>query len=517
MKMEPVTTLDQVLADLLGEGHKDSSGTFQLDPQEALRKLRQFQLAGAGSYCLPLVVSAVYLGTSQWVVVCRGPRVVVRWEGGQHPTKTQLECLFQYAFSNHHQGLRHLALGVAAALREQNEVSLQVGQWRGKVLLDSICWTRVSPSTGLQLEIQRTGWKARLGLEAPEPPNLENLRSRLKHSDLTWLWQDAAQKRPPFPAAPIQELYEHPHYPSPSGWRTPDTFQSPGDYTMRVNLGGLITGLEWLVDGLTFVDDPANLGFPGFFVAIQAPLRLDASYQALVRDETYVQVLEQVRDRLENLIQRRMRPDWSDRLWLDLMRALLVRWKLQGREELILKVHKRVLDWCLSRPEAAGSGFHSIFAQACQSLLPELDPPTASRAAGFLLQAMAEGQLEPPLWQESERLIDLAAGQNYEQRRHWMTCLGIRATGEQQLPADKELWFSFLPCGDDDLPMSLREADAALARRFAWRQVERDAEFWRDFVERAVLQLPPSYSETTLALEGLRNRAIRCLNSRGPR
>lgn len=517
MAMDSVTPLDQVLSQLLGEGHKDSSGTFQLDPQEALRKLRQFQVAGAGNYSLPLSVSAHYLGTARWSLASQGPRLVVVWEGGQIPSKDQLEHLFQYAFSNDHQGLRHLALGVASALREQNEVSLQSGEWRGKVMLDGISWFRVAPVSGLQLEIQRTGWKARLGLEAPEPPNLENLRNRLKHSDLTWMWQGSVQQRSGFPSAPIQELYESPQYPAPSSWRTADTYQSPGDFTLRVNLGGLVTGLEWRVEGLTFVDDPVNLGFPGFFVAIQAPLRLDASYQALVRDDTYVQIIEQVRDRLENLIQRRVRPDWTDRLWLDLVRALLVRWNLQGREELILKVRKRILDCCLSSPQASGSGFHPVFAQVCQLLLPTLDMATGKRAARFLLQVIAEGHLEVPPWQESERLIDQAAEQNYEERRHWMTCIGVRSKHDHQRPSDKELWFSFLPCGDDDLPMTLREADRALALLFTSRSVEREAEFWQAFVEKGLLQLPVSYSETILALEGVRNRANRYLGSRGPR
>lgn len=512
--LPPCPPLEQVLHSLLGEATLDSTGVFQLDAREALRKLRQFQIAGTGGYSLPLLACAHYLKTESIQFEPFPDRIHIHFRGGRIPTREELCQLFQYAFSRQELAYRHLALGIVSSLDGVTQVAIQSGPYRGEIQLEGITWgPQRPPIEGWRLELWRSGWKARLGLNPPTSPKPESLLNRLQHSPLELVWGNQRLKPPPFPCAPVQELYESQQFPAPQGWRTDHYYVSPGDFTARINLGGEKVGLDWLVDGLTFNDDPAQLAFPGFYVAIQAPLQLDASYQAVVRNETYRLILEEIRARLENIIARHVRPNWEERLWMDIFRALGVRWKVQQRADLLAQLQRRVLHFC-EDPRAWGSGYHPLFAYTCRDLLeqPELPQETHLRAATFLLRAVGSGALEPGPWTESETWIGLVAGHDPQKIRYWRMHFAMRMNAQSQLPTDQEVWYSFLPHLDEDLPLPHKQADEQLAELFAWQRLSTNLKDWIPFLERAWIQVPPTYPELSRSLDILRALAFESFN-----
>jgi len=94
-------------------------GSFRLDRRRAMDKLARFQLEDPHQYVLELVAAAVCAGASSVQVRNDADDLEMSWDG-DHPTREELDALFDWIFSRdddpRSRMLRHLAQGVFGAL-----------------------------------------------------------------------------------------------------------------------------------------------------------------------------------------------------------------------------------------------------------------------------------------------------------------------------------------------------------------------------------------------------------------
>lgn len=111
--------LDDLLHQLREEGQVDSSGSFTLETQKALEKLKNFRFAQPKFYVLKLVQAACAGGAGKIEVRGNSSGVTVEYDG-RIPTVTEMEGLLTYLLRDQHQEdervMRHLAAGVHGAL-----------------------------------------------------------------------------------------------------------------------------------------------------------------------------------------------------------------------------------------------------------------------------------------------------------------------------------------------------------------------------------------------------------------
>lgn len=256
--------MSQFLSQLEVEGDRVSEdSTFTLDAAQALHKLKNFQFEEPGAFLSALAAAAQDLGCSR-LEVSDGPAKLSLTYRGVRLSRLQLENLWSYAFSAESPGLRHLALGLAGALGQPGStftvssdgLTFSAAQLQAPALKRSkegdLSVTIMSKSLSFelnkfaysQLEVRRQG---------------------------TLISQTLQPNRPPFQIGSKQ-------------------------YAVYVDPLASAERLA-VVDGIGFTLPPGRLS-PGR-VVIWGPLQIDLSYQRLVRNELYSQVLKASQDSLD--------------------------------------------------------------------------------------------------------------------------------------------------------------------------------------------------------------------------
>jgi len=505
--VEEGKALEDYLGSLLQEGERISSGVFELDPRVALQKLQNFQWKSPRAYAIPLLACGYHLGATRIELAHGSSSSQVDILGIRPLRGSQLRNLFCYAFSNQEPGLRHLALAVLCALRYSG-VAVKVHLEGERATFSGLAEPKLEKVSqpvpgGLRFQITRLGWHSRLGLGSPlDPPDQKLLASRATHSPVTLSWQGQLQSKPSLPPCRASETYVRETCPLPAEWCAGQPFVSPGEFSAWIGLGCEEAGLVWMTDGLSFRDESAALGFPWVQVWVVAPLRVDASYQFVVRDSLYAEIVEQLRVRIEGLVARHIRLSWEDPLALDLMRAVMVRWVLNGQEKLLLALHRRLLQMA-GEPQAWGAGFHPILEMACQELSRSQEPGERRSASLFLLRALSAGKIQRGN-KEVEALVFLVTTDPLE-IRSWYQRLVL---AERFSPTTLEGCAAILPRAVEDFEEDTQDADAALARvLYALTPDHFHPDTLWQFASQSLLSVPDGFRETRDALTWLQGRA----------
>ena len=337
--------LEAYLAQLQAEGALLDSGQFEMDPVVALQKLEQFQYAEPTTYFYPLLAASVGLESASLAVKAEKSKITLHYSCPA-PSQETLERLFCYAFSKYELGRRHLALGVLGATRGQNtQVELTAAEVRATFVDHRFkALPQTAARDGLWVEVRRVGWAARLGVGvALEQPTEAQLRSLLRYCPCPVSWNgkllSGGDKWPqsPWSRSLLHRggLYEIP----PGG----DIRPSPGEFSAVLALDVEEAALHWVVDGMTFVEDPAQLGFPRARVALVGPWKLDISYRRLVRDEARQQALEAVRLELEQMVLERKYRMLLTPFHLDIQAHLISRLIMRDDEASIERLYTHLL------------------------------------------------------------------------------------------------------------------------------------------------------------------------------
>jgi hypothetical protein len=106
--------------ELLQGGVVVGEGGFSLDRRRAMDKLAHYQLEDPFRYVVELVAAAVRAGAERIDIREDADDFVITWEGGLHPTREELDALFDHLFRDLDEDrvrmLQHLAQGVHGAL-----------------------------------------------------------------------------------------------------------------------------------------------------------------------------------------------------------------------------------------------------------------------------------------------------------------------------------------------------------------------------------------------------------------
>ena len=361
--------LDAYLAQLQAEGSLVDSGQFEMDPVVALQKLEQFQYAEPTTYFYPLLAACVGLESASLAVSAERSKITLHYSCPA-PAQETLERLFCYAFSKYELGLRHLALGVLGATRGQNtQLELAAAEVRATFVEHRFkALPQAAARDGLWVEVRRIGWAARLGVGvALEQPNEAQLRSLLRYCPCPVSWNgkllSGGDRWPhsPWSRSLLHRggLYDIP----PDG----DIRPSPGEFSAVLALDVEEAALHWVVDGMTFAEDPAQLGFPRARVALVGPWKLDVSYRRLVRDEAHQQALEAVRLELEQMVLDRKYRMLLEPFHLDIQAHLVTRLILRDDERSIERLYTHLLgDLEKAYLEDLGVPKHPLLLAACR-------------------------------------------------------------------------------------------------------------------------------------------------------
>lgn len=337
--------LEAFLADLRAEGELVDSGHFEMDPVVALQKLEGFQYAEPTTYFYPLLAACVGLGASSLAVAADRKKIGLHYEGPELSQEI-LERLFAYAFSKLQPGLRHLALGVLGAMRTPNtQVEILAGPVRATFVEHRFQALPLQASRdGLRVEVHRKGWAARLlGLgPALEHPTLAQLQLLLRYCPcpVSWNGMIVSAGSWPKPGWTRTLLHRRGLYEVP---QSPDQRTSPGEFSALLTLDVEEAALHWVVDGMNFAEDPAQLGFPHARVVLVGPWKLDISYRRLVRDEAHETALETVRRELEAMVLERKFRMGLVPTHLNIQAHLVTRLTLRDDQASIEKLYKHLM------------------------------------------------------------------------------------------------------------------------------------------------------------------------------
>lgn len=507
-RIEVGQALDDYLGCLLQEGERVSSGVFELDPRVALQKLQNFSWESPQAYAIPLLACSYHLGASRIEFTLGASTVQVDLLGIRPLTRGHLQNLFCYAFSNQEPGLRHLALAVLCGLRFAG-VAVKLQTERESATYSVLGEPKLEKlsrplQAGLRFQIIRLGWASRLGLGSPlTPPDRKLVASRAAYAPVTVHWQGEPQAKPPLPSCRATETYVHEAWPLPSGWSPDQTFASPGDFSAWIGLGCEDAGLIWMVDGLSFREDSVALGFPWVQVRAVAPLRVDASYQFVVRDSVYADILELLRTRIESLAARHVRLAWDDRISLDILRAVMVRWATHGQEKLLLGLRRRLLRMA-DDAKAWGDEFHPAVEMACQELSRSQDPDEAREASLFLLRALGASKIQREN-REIEELVFRVTGDPLE-IRGWYQRLVL---ADRYCPTTLEGCAAILPRDVAEFEEKTEDVDLALANVLYGLSSGRfDPHALWVFASQSLLSVPDGFRHTRTVLTRLQDSAL---------
>jgi hypothetical protein len=514
-------TLDSYLHSLCAEASWVDSGAFQLDAKVALEKLENFQYAEPTTYFFPLVAAAAPLKA-------RGLRVSItstqlRFFYHCAPLELdKLQGLFRFAFSPRREGLRHLALGVLGATRLQKvRVEISSGAHRvGFAQRQSQVLPSLEPVAGIQLDIQRTGWAARgwalrLGLSTPlETPPLGRLQSFLRYCPVPVEWnRHNMGGLTDWPKAPAMLTLTDAHgeYPVP---QIPSSRLSPGEYSAVLALQVQEPGLHWVVDGMTFSEDPKLLGFPWARAVLVGPWNTDVSYQRLVRDELYQRVLEQTREHLEVLaLQLKPRIELQEQK-LDIMAHLAARWKIDDQDSRVEELYLAVMQ-ALEAVDSDHYEFalsHSLLGEACRHFRLKY-----SSVTHFTLWFRASSLLTRPAlapfwchtWELSVELAEQVFGAGTPPYRRFL----LQVWGLWGCASPSLVWSEWrqhvlliLPRAGDVGVTELEEFDQAVARQM-YLVEGAAAEEIIDFCQQARGQMPVQFLSIHNRLDNLEQEA----------
>ena len=248
--------MSQFLSQLEVEGDRVSEdSTFTLDAAQALHKLKNFQFEEPGAFLSALAAAAQDLGCSR-LEVSDGPAKVILKYHGVRLSRLQLENLWSYAFSTESPGLRHLALGLAGALGQPGSTFTVAsdGLTFSAALLQAPGLKR---SSNGDLTVTIKSKSLPFGLD------------RFAYSRLEMRRQGALISQTLQPNRPTFQVGSK-HY---------AVYVDPLANAERLAV----------VDGMCFTLPPGR-PLVGRMV-IWGPLQIDLSYQRLVRNELYTQVL----------------------------------------------------------------------------------------------------------------------------------------------------------------------------------------------------------------------------------
>ncbi|MFN8611975.1 MAG: hypothetical protein U0931_30800 [Vulcanimicrobiota bacterium] len=466
--------LEAYLAGLRSEGELVDSGVFEMDPVVALRKLEKFQYAEPTTYFYPLLAAALPLGAAALSVTVARQKIVFHYTGAELNQET-LERLFCYAFSKNLAGLRHLALGVLGATRgERTRVELAAGTLRATFLEHQLKQLPPGPaSDGFRLEIHRTGWAARLlgvgpGLETPSPQNIQVL---LAHAPLPVSWNGrVVSQQLAWPQLPWRRTLQHRRglYEVKSGG---EIKPSPGDFSAELALDVEEAVLHWVVDGVTFAEDPQQLGFPRARVVLVGPWKLDVSYRRLVRDEARQQALEAARAELESMVVERKFRMLLTPSHLDIQAHLVSRLTLREDEAGVERLYLHLLnDVEVAYQEGLDVPPHSLLLSVCRHFREKYSPEQGFELwyrASTLLTRAPLAALYCQTWEQAKDLAEQVYGTMPSRRRHflvrcwaWWCCV--------RPPEEWEDWsrevLAILPREGDDPIVELEQNDELLDR-----------------------------------------------------
>ena len=466
-------TLDSFLTGLCAEGSLVDSGTFQLDPKAALEKLENFHYAEPTTYFFPLVAAAAPLRASGLKVSITATRLSLFYHCAPLDLD-RLQNLFCFAFSSRREGLRHLALGVLGATRlEKVRVEICSGPHRlGYAQRQSQVLPCEGTVPGIRVEVERIGWAARLGLAQPlAAPMLTRLQSFLRFCPVPVEWNQTNMgglTQWPKAASMLTLSDAHGDHQVPP---SPDTRLSPGDYSAQLSLNVSDPGLHWVVDGMTFSEDPRLLGFPWARAVLVGPWNTDISYQRLVRDEIYEQVLEQTREHLEDLALRLKPRIQLESKLLDISAHLAARWKIHGYESRVEQLYLAVLE-ALESVEAFQDEYslgHTLLGEACRHFRQKYSPTN-----NFTLWFRASSLLTRPVlasywcqtWEAAVELAEQVFSPDTPAYRRFL----LQVWGLWGLAAPPSLWSQWsqqvlllLPQPGDVAVTELEELDKAVA------------------------------------------------------
>jgi len=256
-------------------------------------------------------------------------------------------------------------------------------------------------------------------------------------------------------------LYEIP----PGG----DIRPSPGEFSAVLALGVEEAALHWVVDGMTFAEDPAQLGFPRARVVLIGPWKLDISYRRLVRDEAHQQALEAVRLELEQMVLERKFRMLLSPVHLDIQAHLVTRLVMRDDERSIERLYTHLLgDLETAYQEELGVPKHPLLLAACRHFRQKY-----STSEGFELWFRASTLLtRAPLaemyvsnWEEAKALAHEVYGTMANHyRRFLVRCWSD--WGCARPPADWTLWsqevLAILPREGDDPVREWEQTDSDL-------------------------------------------------------
>lgn len=441
-------SLDGFLADLCQEGVRVDSGRFEVDAEAALRKLERFSYAEPTTFFFPLLAASTGLGAKTLEVQLR-PREAI-WHY-RCPVIEQeiLDQLFRFAFDDRRRGLRHLALGVLGASRQPGvRLEIASGSQRGLFSDPEFRWSPCpEPVEGIRLRIFRSGWAARWGLGPPleRPPDLK-VQSFLRSSPTLVYWGS-------------QVLGDS----APPRARVVQTFS--GVYQATLGLGAESPGLHWVVDGMTFSEDPQLLGFPGTVAVLSGNWKIDISYQRLIRDETYQRVLEEVRQRLEEMVMG-LRPLLiPEQERLDLCQHLTARWKVSGQEKALRNLYLEAIE-AMERWGEELEFYHPLLLAACLYFREASPQADLRRRASRLLcgASLSMAYAQSRSWEEVRDLSsDVFGMKTPRYRRFLLHCLVSGAIATREAAKLREALLEALPRQGDIPEVEIERWDPALA------------------------------------------------------
>jgi hypothetical protein len=459
--------LEAYLAELRSEGDLVDSGVFEMDPLVALQKLEKFQYAEPTTYFYPLLAAAVPLGAAALAVTVQKQKIAFHYTGAELSLET-LERLFCYAFSKNMAGLRHLALGLLGAYRgERTRVEMASGSLRATFLDHRFkLLSEGPPCDGFRAEVQRTGWAARLLGAGPalETPSEQQLQVLLAHCPAPVSWNGRLVSRQlPWPKVPWSRVLQHRlgMYEVRAGG---EIRPSPGNFSAEIALDVEPAALHWVVDGVTFAEDPQQLGFPRARVALSGPWKLDASYRRLVRDEARQQALEAVRLELESMVVERKYRLLLEPGHLDIQAHLITRLTLREDEAGVERLYKHLLkDLENAYQDQLAVPKHELLLQACRHFRQHYGVHQAFELwfrASTLLTRHPLVELYVDNWETALQLAEDVYGTMPAQRRIFL--LNCWCRWEVAYPPMEEDWKDWAQQVQDILP---REGDETAIQR----------------------------------------------------
>lgn len=303
-------SIDDYLKSAEGVGHFDSAGTFTLDQNHALQKLRRYQIAQPAEFSLALVASAIASG-AEWIDIRSSPSSFHLEHDGAPIPHHQLVSLFSSLLMSNSEGdlaaVQELAYGLNALLwlgpsrvhvtcRDEQQLStLELGSRQLVVRKGEPLETygKVARRTVIAIEGLWRGVPqiARRGMG--KRPEIDCLRERCAHSEVSLLvdGQPLVHNAETARALCVATLGQPRS--SPASWPAPLLRKTgPGDAVLAIcpeSPGRLTVVLH----GVEFPVVEAEL--PGVqAVVFTSELRKDLSGSAIVQDAAYRRCLDEL-------------------------------------------------------------------------------------------------------------------------------------------------------------------------------------------------------------------------------